>query len=714
MRNLKIVYVLITLLLISCSSTVKHRGLASSKLENNFKIEDLISVIQDDLKNFEAGKANKDHKALQNIVDPQVNVESLLFMVTNPKKLLTLYKENKYQKLYHDFYLNHFHEGGMSSHQDQLLHDMYVEQNRQQVINLFAGNRITNTERKQIVEMITATDVAIGEYLNPGSISNIFDDNEILTDISILNKEIIAEALMAIPKKITGVSYNGDSTRMEYKNKELEKNINLIAYSLYEDKLIFREAFRSVPPAVLAKFRKNSYSGRGAKIEPFDLILDKISGYMYSRFADDFKRKNLDYIPFKRMMKKALVQAFLVNPKDDIYAWQNPNLNVLKSGQDYEYLCANGLLESQSQHEMNIEYTDSNGHLVNETMVQYKKTPKNGVLEYWTLNQSVQEAVSKGLTSYNLNCGSDKFNLRYSIVQDTEVPSPDPFVAKNNSNVLMTVALVDEIGAIQKSLIKKYFTVKQGWKVERDYEQIDTASKFNELFPITDIYFPVSHSMEVNHFMVGAEKSNYLVLSKEFISKDGEVRKTNLHLLIPARTDQFYSSVVLKGSELAQLYSKRRKNGYPSLFLMNLSCGSAQTLQTWTTVYRKSVKLERDTDITKYTDLPYIIGADRGFDTQGFLSIAKLVDFPLGTTRILQTTGDIDQVLSFLKKPSSGSFLSGVKNFLNIKRKNNEYEDEEDKRGFSPVYNLSDKKLMEFGGFRLDVTYLKTGEVTSY
>jgi hypothetical protein len=220
--------------------------------------------------------------------------------------------------------------------------------------------------------------------------------------------------------------------------------------------------------------------------------------------------------------------------------------------------------------------------------------------------------------------------------------------------------------------------------------------------------------MDVNYFLVGTQKSNYIKFKKVFSSEEGK-KTVYLHLLLPEKSNTGLDSLTYNVESLGDLYSKRRLNEKEPLFLLNLSCGSVGTLTTWTFVYRNSIKdnkekLYREFEEKKGSDLPYIIGSERYFATDSTVALAKHIKYPLKTIEILASGGNTDRVMAFLKNPSSNS---KVKNFLARFVEKSEHGDEEN-NGFEPVLNLDLPRLMEYGGFKLEVINKKSGEKQVY
>lgn len=586
----------------------------------------------------------------------------------------------------------------------------------------FIFERFNKKDRHRIMNACFDTDFRVGGF--PSSLYMTIGDICDTEYVDLFNEESdLVEALTSFPIRPLGVRYDGENEVMIYEDRDLLSKVNVITSFLIYNKMLFREVFFNQPKNIRDKFSFNSYtSSESSKVEPFDLIHQSLTKRVNASFFGYYReiKKPVNFIELSKLVKKALLQALLVSNQKDIFGWQAPTVSIKKGLESFIGLCANGVfavsdrLKASDPFTVNIklekQMTDQ------KTYEPYfeNKLGSGHIIEKWVLDSYLIDLLKREKLNFDFRCGIDRYDLSIKKLETVSIPKPGTLNLPAQTNVMMTIALSQEVGSDERSLIKKYLNFLEGWNIAQDYSVVDTKNKFEELFLNTDIYLPVSHTMDVNSFLVGTEKSQYLVLNKTF-SKNGISRDVNLHLLLPSDGHKYTKTLNYDVEGLAHLYSRRRANNKPSLFLMNISCGSEGTLGTWTFVYRKSVEIDIKNgsvlSLKDYKDLPFIIGSERAFSTESTAALAQHINFPLETIKILAEGGTPEDAVEFLKTPNSKDFVDQLAKML---KSFNSSPSESDGNSFEPVYNLKVPEMMSYGGFEIKLKDRKTGKVQTY
>ncbi len=683
-------YFFILLFLSSCISTpTSNRDIASVE---EFDTDTILKLIEKDIADFKKFSGVSKYKIRQ---FPITDISAL----ENHLELKDFLKEKEDQM---ELYFS-ITEGYRNDSNYDWSNDFKIQLGRKEKLDKEYFKKFNFSERKSIIAMCYSVDLRLGRVVNPGAFFSIACSENFFHAKQFTKKEL-ESAIISFPAVPKGVKYLGEQAEMKISSKELVDKINIITYYLINDKKGFREVFFDLPQDVMNKFRFNNYSNdEETKVEPFDLILHQLTVNFNTNNGTIFHEisQPIDFISSKRLLKKALAQTLLVPNDKDIFAWKSPDVSVLKNRDNFLILCANGILQNSQS------YDGSNYRTKDMTpLSRFYTQNERDILEKWELMFSLDKLLSNGFSDSKFRCGSQFYNVRYKVKKVEKIPEPDALKFPSEINVLMTVALTAEISKPQRILLRQYLTSLKDWSVLKNFERVETKSKFEELFVESHMYFPVSHAMDVNYFMVGTEKSNYIVLQKKFES-GGDSKIVNFHVLLPDQGNVFTDAVHYDVNKLGEFYSLRRSKEMPSLFLMNLSCSSENTLTTWTQVFRQSVQNDKQQrSVKNFKDLPYILGANRYFNTDSISEISQHINYPLKTIELLATGNDVRSVVNFLSEPNDKSFLNSIKSIFGAPENKDNEEDEQ--RGFMPVYNLDRPELQEYGGFSIEVLNLQT------
>ena len=102
--------------------------------------------------------------------------------------------------------------------------------------------------------------------------------------------------------------------------------------------------------------------------------------------------------------------------------------------------------------------------------------------------------ILRAESSFDLKyrCGFTPYNFNFEAVKATPIPKPKQLEFNESINVVMTIALTQEMGVSQREALKRYLTYLEGWSVQSNYQVVNTGDKFRELFNDMDIYIPVT------------------------------------------------------------------------------------------------------------------------------------------------------------------------------------------------------------------------------
>lgn len=271
-------------------------------------------------------------------------------------------------------------------------------------------------------------------------------------------------------------------------------------------------------------------------------------------------------------------------------------------------------------------------------------------------------------------------------------------------NALITVALVSEMNSSALSMGKAYLRTLGGWDLVEDFKEIDTKQEFEKLFPNTDLYFPVSHAMDVNAFHVGTEKGYSLKLKKSVTANDGSTKYINATILFPKSDNGIGSSIIMNPDSLSELMLQRDKSNRQPLFLMNTSCGSEKTLFTWMATYRKLLDKKKKSGAISSTledfGTPHIVGSKRYFETGSTADIMSHLSYPVGAMEMLTKGHSVPEVVEFLKQEQEAGFVGNIMSFFSGK---DEAEDQNSQKNFEPDYIMDHPELLQIGGYKIRV-----------
>jgi hypothetical protein len=104
------------------------------------------------------------------------------------------------------------------------------------------------------------------------------------------------------------------------------------------------------------------------------------------------------------------------------------------------------------------------------------------------------------------------------------------------------------------------------------------------------------------------------------------------------------------------LLRQRREIRNNPLAIMNMSCSSYGTVDTWMAAYRQSLKDANGNvvaDLKSLHDVPVVIGAKRGFETGGALDILEDMQYATSTIDAVAKGRPANDVVNLLKKPNA-------------------------------------------------------------
>ena len=131
--------------------------------------------------------------------------------------------------------------------------------------------------------------------------------------------------------------------------------------------------------------------------------------------------------------------------------------------------------------------------------------------------------------------------------------------------------------------------------------------------------------------------------------------------------------------ELGTVFKTRRDNKMDRLFVMNISCDSEMCVPAWMHTYKGSISHLKKNEIETFDDVPIVIAAKRGFDTESANELKEHFKYPIAVLELASQGVNIEKVVDYLKG-----------------NKNSDSDDSE--RGFNPYTNIEEPILFNSGG----------------
>lgn len=495
-------------------------------------------------------------------------------------------------------------------------------------------------------------------------------------------EEDLMSAATRLNNGLSGVSWNGSTERFDYEDPKTKLDVLILASKLSSDTLATIQALED--KNLLKSLRVNRHTADPAtRAELFDLVQGQLTANIFHRFLGGEGNR----ISVTKAVHRKMYKDLKMTPELDDRASDYQDIYVTSvSGKEYQHL----LLTACSY--LRLEGRDG-------TTAAY---PDNAYISF--VDFSFLEMYDK--QPLKISCNDDTYSLDIEKLKAEPLPLPPDYDIRNYSNngevnVLLTYAFSNETDAklltgIVAYLATKGYLMNPATDIKRGVATLDA---FKTAFIASDIYIPAAHSLDLNTFELGTDKSTVMTFTKKFKHKSGVTLKAKVTGFFPEKNSG--QTKRLNRAELAQLLAARRSVNPESLFVLTTSCRANDAINTWTSAYRQSLDLDiaagKLRDIGHAKDLIHAIAPEGSFPTGSPSEL--LLDFigPLESLRIIFEGGKPMDVYDYLRQPINPDQF--VKFVQRIERLASGKKGHMEPIRFFPKYNLNEKGLLDQKGF---------------
>lgn len=493
-----------------------------------------------------------------------------------------------------------------------------------------------------------------------------------------------------------GARYDGVRGRIVYTETRLAKAPEYIWRYFREHPAGFRNAilqYRSLP--LYQQLTADAYNDLAAsQAEPFDLLSQRLKTDILAALAD------LDRTPFVRRPDldrfcRRYTESALLKPTGQHQAHA---VVFGHSGEaqtrTFDFLCVGpretirvGSSSPSSPrvtwHGMDDAMPLAQGEMVERlqafTLPGYEVT--YGILD-------LRPDTPKSDAQLQLVCNTGRYSILFDVERGTgRLPTPpdelrlDQARALDELNVVVSFALIPVLPSDRIARTWGQLTA-QGFVPENVPSPVaDLWGDFQREVarPNTGLVIPVYHVVDQERFRLGWNPARKLVLTRRQVptSADAGIRKIRVVFYFPPPTSGG-TEVLLQRAEFGTLFRHRLRSPAheDTLCVMNMSCFSQYTVESWMAAFREAVRGQHQRDLDPM-ELPFLIGSRKGFDAEDF---ASLLQHPL---KVIQGMCE--------GRTRSGLLAALAGN---------------GKESYDPLSNLDRPELLELGGsFQLRVTH---------
>ncbi len=267
----------------------------------------------------------------------------------------------------------------------------------------------------------------------------------------------------------------------------------------------------------------------------------------------------------------------------------------------------------------------------------------------------------------SFECGKLNYNVKVEKSSSNTTPTDIPEVQlSENLRAVSTIGLVNEMGHQLRTFAFLYLNAK-GYTLSQIKKVTDLKTDFLAAAASADVLIPVTHGLRIDNFLLGT-KEGYKVTARKAVLNQITGKPTNIDFTAyfpptPSATE-IVDLTYLNLEDVSKLLKDRFKLKKNSLFVLNTSCFSEKTLDTWMYAWQLAEKSNGNQKIIP----PIVVGSKKGFDTDNSYSILSHLEYPLNTLEELARGGKAKDVIEVLKAPPQKTSV-----ILNAVEKINQY-----------------------------------------
>ncbi len=560
-----------------------------------------------------------------------------------------------------------------------LIHSQTAEE---KAASVEVAGRLTSDQWRRLILKASQVPTAAGD-----SIGLIHAFGGLINHLvgSFLQDQQFVEAFSEIAAATTGIKWDGDRARFVYEDPSLEYQVVILGTTLRQDSSRFEQIFSALEPSIQSRFQLNLNTADPlTHVEPFDLL----QGAVVRSYQDNLSRST-SRIVLTKVIHRRLYKLLKLTAENDPRGAALSDVTIFQpvQGRDpntTQILCA------------------GKGKL---TGIEPDMDHFDGLVTYFTVNNQKINEANLNQTPVELLCDGSTSTIRSTPVAATPLPLPAPFdmekiAARGPVKALVTFSLAEETSPGLIGATIAYMSA-HGYQFTGMKSAQDTKQVFSNSLTSTDILIAAAHSIDINRFPLGTQKSRVLHFRKHVWHSSGKFIPVELSALFPEQRNQTGGiAPPLNINDLAELFSARRRKTPQSLFVLTLSCDSAGAAISWTNAYRKSLDLDIASgqldSIAHATDLIHAIAPNGGFPT-GTPSELILDMVPaLKTVDMLVSGHSPRGVYKRLQQPFKRDwFIKAVE----VVEKWFGVEIDPEPLSLDPVYNLDIPHLLDSSGY---------------
>ncbi len=491
------------------------------------------------------------------------------------------------------------------------------------------------------------------------------------------------------------VRYNGVSGFVEFLDSETENKVTELAFILEKynrpGKSI-SQIFHALPQKQQDYLSVDTNTDNPAsRVEPVDLLASK----QKHRLLATFKADNFDHLDIPFDINTLVLKSFL-----SVTLRRQMGVEVPESDLK-EY----GLVIFK-----NRDHLKTFHFLVcyDKTFVVKKDvevSSRSAGRSFFSANLAEEEF--KNAKSLEYECGKLKYKVQLES-QGSAVPIVIPEIQVGDIiRAVSSIGLIQEMGIELRTMAFMYLNAK-GYRLSQIKPVPDLKASFLESSRTADVLIPVTHGLKVENFLLGTKEAFKITARKTVLNKTTN-RPSNIEFtafIPPTKLDATkLEPAYIQTEDVVKLLWERSKLKNNSLFVLNTSCFSEKTLDTWMYAWRLTSKLSGPETILA----PIIVGSKKGFETDNSYSILSHLEYPLNVLEEIARGGKSKDVLEILKAPpqKTSYILNAVERinyyylkFFGVKLIPINFD-----KGFEPVINTEIAKY--FDGSSEDIFVLK-------
>ncbi len=532
----------------------------------------------------------------------------------------------------------------------------------------------------------------------------------------LMKADLIERILKHVVSIQRNAIYDGAAQKHVYQDRVLEQEVYFLSMAALQAPEEMRRALNSLTEDERQEALKDTNTAMGeSRVEVMDLIVQAMKEQLplIALAADDDA-------PIPTAKPVLLSDFFRTAYREVADPSTEPKLIVIKErlGTGFTLLCSEPNLRiiNDSAHRMNIGSSSIGSWGISFVQMSPLVNSQSSSDLRWGSDLQNESSKAKefaawsGTESAQVLCGNKVFDVKVNAEKlEGQLPLPvDPLLQQalkgNEIKITGAYALPGETDQ-RVALGAAAFLATQGYRLVTTEKIEDFKPTLINDLKDTQMFIPSSHAMNLNIFVVGTQKARRMKFEKSIPhpQRPEEELKINFDVYLPdMNASQENPVVMLSSEELEEIFCARRTPD--GLFVMNISCDSEETIDSWMMAYRNTF-VDSDTKTFKRNpqeaiDVPTILAASRGFDTNNPATILGHLQYPVDVIERVVRGQSTTKIIDSLNQERQTSSL--IKIAQAILNKTNKVE--ATTRSFNPVCNIQHPEVFSFsGGFQVEV-----------